>query len=1770
MIVVLSAYACASTYYVSSSAGNDSYTAAQAQNPATPWRTLGKVNATTYVAGDRILLARGDVWREPLIPPSSGTSGDTIAFDTYGSGAAPEITGYQPLSGWTQVAGYTNQWKAPVTASAINYVLFATIWGTKQASQAALLHDRDFYFSGNTLYVFASSDPTTYYGSVAAMVVTNATPLISVNAKSWLTFQHLKLDWFDQYGVSVTGTSDHLVFANMEADGMIPAGILPLGFYVNASNPSDINFYNDSAHLNYDGFRVDGTAATINLTNCSAYANRDTGLTDNTGGHVTYSYSHFYANGTGGIESLDVVGATAGTGNLPADTAPGVRSFERYPARFSFTVDDVGLYAGSDTFVDALLPVFNARGLKMNAAIVTGPTGVSYSTTDVANWAAWGHEVDSHSWSHQYFTDPVYLASNHIFNSTNPTPATAFSLRYVGAGTAATVTVSGGILSTAVTGGPGGQNLNLNLATSPYDTLGGLTSYISSTYPGVYSVTTWTAPLMRVAAHSSTLASVSAQDIKTAAYGLQFDATRAVTGLMADEATQSRSWLQSHIAGLSNVKVYVYPDGVTDPAFEAAVAAAGYEGARGTLSMCVSGAAPCAGTNGFVSYATGVNAQNITSLSPVTWTNYASLTQKQLDAKVAALIFKMRVWGYPVGLFVHASDYPDAGTAAMKTGWLLDSIAAHGGSVSRTDELIEAVRGLQAISGTTKFVTAAEEELDLNPTTGAPGIGKGFNQGATYGRDLSGAARPTTGGWDIGAYQVLWTKHGMSGAGHFTIGASPGTMLGENAYCGPGDTPAFEDADGPAQLPQQCVYTATSGTPSPGTVRTAASCSDIQTQINNAAAGDTVVIPASLGRCVGNWTLPTKTGADKEHWTTIRTDKIADANFTPEGSRTSPCQIGITDLVSSYPNQPCTTPGVRMPTLSTNIGSSAGAVLNASGASFYRIIGLDLTKQEGVSTGICLVNLQAADHIILDRVLVHGSPNMTMDSKCGVSVRGTNLAIINSWIYDIDWDTPDGYGIVGGSGTQADEGPVKVYNNLVVGASESWFFGGGMSVAFPHDYEFRRNLSMKPLKWMMPIGYCGNCVNVKNLGEFKYGHRVLYEGNVFMNNWLGQSDQWGTALLLIPKNQSNVFLDKFVNVNGHTVTCASDSSGTPCPAGTGIWASNITRISRTAGVVALTVATNGMAWPNYWQPSAHIVIKNLASQVTNGVNLNTLNGEQVMVTPTYGCCTIYFNLAGADFPSTNVSAGFITDLIASTCAPNGCRFAAPKGTGRLHVADVQSSEQMTIVEDLGTLTGSTHQTCHPGLTPNAQVRDVVARYNLIQHSTSVGLDISNVGSDCSDEGMGVSNFSLHDNLADDIDGTFWDVGRNYCCGGQVGKGIGTTSNGFTDPTVWPHDVLNAHNTIAGMHGWQNGTLVSGYAAISDGLNKQYNVTYLQRTGGVTTLTTAGTNFVAGDVIDVNSFIAPYDTFNAPPTYWTLTAATATTVSFAQPGLPDVPLTAVTANTTGLGWLIAFPATYFRNYTWRDNIGPAPFRVSASNGSTVAGGVTAGMQLNACNPLPPYECTWTFAKNLFGTALYPGYSQSITGPNDPSLYPSTNQTCGAGSASCFVTDFSNVFKVWGNGMGNTAANDYHLKDTSPYKGQATDGKDLGADIDKVTQMTSGVVGGTFLYPPIAIANTSLSACTSGVYCEQQLYLASGASGFAHWVIISGTLPTGMTFQGYQYGTGTGVGAGGWRGAPYGNAGWLFGTPTQSGSFPLTIQAEDAAHQKVSVHLTLTVN
>jgi len=80
----------AATYYVDATNGNDGN---NGLSEAAPWKTISKVNSSTFTPGDQILFKRGEVWREQLEVPSPGSSGNPITFGAYGSGENPLISG---------------------------------------------------------------------------------------------------------------------------------------------------------------------------------------------------------------------------------------------------------------------------------------------------------------------------------------------------------------------------------------------------------------------------------------------------------------------------------------------------------------------------------------------------------------------------------------------------------------------------------------------------------------------------------------------------------------------------------------------------------------------------------------------------------------------------------------------------------------------------------------------------------------------------------------------------------------------------------------------------------------------------------------------------------------------------------------------------------------------------------------------------------------------------------------------------------------------------------------------------------------------------------------------------------------------------------------------------------------------------------------------------------------------------------------------------------------------------------------------------------------------------------------------------------------------------------------------------------------------------------------------------------------------------------------------------------------------------------------------
>jgi parallel beta-helix repeat protein len=92
----------ASNYYFSTSTGNDSRTSAQAKNPATPWKTVAKLNSifSTLLPGDSVLFNKGEIFDGGIIISKSGSAASPIILSAYGTGAKPIINGLSKLTTW--------------------------------------------------------------------------------------------------------------------------------------------------------------------------------------------------------------------------------------------------------------------------------------------------------------------------------------------------------------------------------------------------------------------------------------------------------------------------------------------------------------------------------------------------------------------------------------------------------------------------------------------------------------------------------------------------------------------------------------------------------------------------------------------------------------------------------------------------------------------------------------------------------------------------------------------------------------------------------------------------------------------------------------------------------------------------------------------------------------------------------------------------------------------------------------------------------------------------------------------------------------------------------------------------------------------------------------------------------------------------------------------------------------------------------------------------------------------------------------------------------------------------------------------------------------------------------------------------------------------------------------------------------------------------------------------------------------------------------------
>jgi len=332
--------------------------------------------------------------------------------------------------------------------------------------------------------------------------------------------------------------------------------------------------------------------------------------------------------------------------------------------------------------------------------------------------------------------------------------------------------------------------------------------------------------------------------------------------------------------------------------------------------------------------------------------------------------------------------------------------------------------------------------------------------------------------------------------------------------------------DGPAELPRVYLQTALADTPAPGKTIQVNAGGNLQRAINSASCGDTIELQAAT-TFNGTFTFPQKS-CDSGHWIIVRTS-APDSSLPHEGARITPCYAGIASIVGRPALKCALTRNVMAKLVYVN-KSGVGPVVFAPGANHYRLIGLEITRALGsgeVGELITPAMNASADHIVLDRLWVHGTAHD--ETARGLYLSGiTYGAVVDSFFSDfhcvaITGSCGDSQAIAGGGGDLA-AGPYKITNNFLEAAGENIIFGGGQATTTPADIEIRQNYLYKPMIWMVGHpgfvgGANGHPFIVKNHFELKNAQRVLFEGNIAENNWGGFS-QVGYSLLLTPKSQA--------------------------------------------------------------------------------------------------------------------------------------------------------------------------------------------------------------------------------------------------------------------------------------------------------------------------------------------------------------------------------------------------------------------------------------------------------------------------------------------------------------------------------------------------------------------------------------------------------------------------------------------------------------------------
>lgn len=320
---LISSTSWATSYYVDATSGNDNHTGL---SPTTAWRSITKVNLSSFKPGDQIRFERGEIWREHLSIPSSGSSGRHIIFGAYGSGSKPVISGADIFDNWTsEVIGSFTVYYASAATEAKQLLEDGS--RLKQVSTKNALTDGTWWqdSTNHKIFIRTASDD---HPSGHTIEGSQRKYGISIQNRSYITIENIQLESTNEKGLDIFAPNlsmNAIIIRNVVSSHNYIAGLRATGM----NNFTINNVIIENSVFNYNG--ADGILIT---NNCNNFTIRNNTVHNNcllvdpnepelnwTGGiraispsvnHVIYEDNVVYANGK--LNGNPVVGGARGYG----------------------------------------------------------------------------------------------------------------------------------------------------------------------------------------------------------------------------------------------------------------------------------------------------------------------------------------------------------------------------------------------------------------------------------------------------------------------------------------------------------------------------------------------------------------------------------------------------------------------------------------------------------------------------------------------------------------------------------------------------------------------------------------------------------------------------------------------------------------------------------------------------------------------------------------------------------------------------------------------------------------------------------------------------------------------------------------------------------------------------------------------------------------------------------------------------------------------------------------------------------------------------------------------------------------------------------------------------------------------------------------------------------------------------------------------------------------------------------------------------------------